>query len=127
MKIVNLLRWISFLPLGLAISVLFNALFYFVFSFIGKILFYEWWQGIASLLAGLAAAHTQVFSSWFIAPKVTKLSKWIVIGFILVVGVTELVLPTTENSSRLWGVMPTLYGCFLATMSPDEINNITSV
>jgi hypothetical protein len=124
MKFLNFLRWIFFIPLGSIASALASALATILLKFIGEAGYFGGASWYVWLINGLVAAYSLAWVSFYIAPKITRFCKWIIVGLMLVLGISTFILVPTTNIERVQmisGVPMTIMGFIVASWSPEEI------
>jgi hypothetical protein len=124
MNFLNFLRWIFFIPLGLVASALASTLATIFVKFIGKAGAFGGASWYMWLVNGLVAAYSLAWVSFYIVPKITRFCKWIVVGLMLVMGISTFIVVPTANIERvemISGIPITIMGFVVASWSPEEI------
>jgi hypothetical protein len=124
MKFLNFLRWFFFIPLGLVASALGSALATILLKLIGKAGYFGGASWYVWLINGLVAAYSLALVSFYIAPRITQFCKWIIVGLMLVLGISTFILVPAANIERVQmisGVPMTIMGFIVASWSPQEI------
>ena len=128
MNILNLIRWISFIPLGLVGSSIIGPLIAMFMTSIKEDRFFEghpeWYIW---LINGVVVSYSFAWISFYIAPKINRFCKWIIVGLILFMGISKSILvifdPVVnyEKIEILRQLSITIIGLIIASWSLEEI------